>query len=148
MCGICGYINFSKIGQDSSVLKNMVNTLHHRGPDSQGFFEDHEHHVFLGHARLSIIDISDNGKQPMTFCNLTIVFNGEIYNYREIKKELIALGHSFKTNSDTEVILHSFNEWGADCVSRFIGMFAFAIYDSYKQTVSIFRDRAGVKPLY
>ena len=126
----------------------MVNTLHHRGPDSQGFFEDQEHQVFLGHARLSIIDISDNGKQPMSFGNLTIVFNGEIYNYREIKQELSALGHSFKTNSDTEVILHSYKEWGAVCVSRFIGMFAFAIYDSDKHSVTIFRDRAGVKPLY
>lgn len=148
MCGICGYINFSKKGQDSSVLSNMVNTLHHRGPDSQGYFEDLEHQVFLGHARLSIIDISDNGKQPMSFGNLTIVFNGEIYNYREIKKELSALGHSFNTSSDTEVILHSYKEWGTDCVCRFIGMFAFAIYDSDKQTVAIFRDRAGVKPLY
>ncbi len=148
MCGICGYINISKNKQDPSVLKNMVNTLHHRGPDSQGYFEDQEHQVFLGHARLSIIDISDNGRQPMSFGNLTIVFNGEIYNYRGIKKELSALGHSFKTNSDTEVILHSYKEWGASCVSRFIGMFAFAIYDSDKQTVTIFRDRAGVKPLY
>lgn len=148
MCGICGYINFRDNRLDSSVLKNMVKTLHHRGPDSQGYFEDQDHQVFLGHARLSIIDISDNGKQPMSFGNLTIVFNGEIYNYREIKQELSALGHSFKTNSDTEVILHSYKEWGAACVSRFIGMFAFAIYDKDKQTVSLFRDRAGVKPLY
>lgn len=148
MCGICGYINFSKTRQDSSVLKNMVHTIHHRGPDSQGYFEDQEHQVFLGHARLSIIDISDNGKQPMSYGNFTIVFNGEIYNYREIKKELSSLGHSFKTNSDTEVILHSFKEWGTACVCRFVGMFAFAIYDKDKQTITLFRDRAGVKPLY
>ncbi len=148
MCGICGYINLSKNNLNSNVLHNMVNTLHHRGPDSQGYFEDQEHQVFLGHARLSIIDISDNGKQPMIFGKLTIVFNGEIYNYSEIKEELSALGHSFKTNSDTEVILHSYKEWGTACVSRFIGMFAFAIYDSEKHTVTLFRDRAGVKPLY
>ena len=148
MCGICGYINFSNNKQDSNELKNMVNTLHHRGPDSQGYFEDMDHQVFLGHARLSIIDISANGKQPMSFGNLTIVFNGEIYNYREIKKELSALSHSFKTNSDTEVILHSYQEWGADCVKRFIGMFAFCIYDAESLTISLFRDRAGVKPLY
>ena len=148
MCGICGYINLSKNKLNEDVLKNMVKTLHHRGPDSKGYFEDQQHQVFLGHARLSIIDISDNGKQPMSFGNLTIVFNGEIYNYREIKQELSALGHSFRTNSDTEVILHSYKEWGTACVSRFIGMFAFAIYDTDKQTVTFFRDRAGVKPLY
>lgn len=148
MCGICGYINFGKNKLGSSVLQNMVNTLHHRGPDSQGIFEDQEHQVFLGHSRLSIIDISDNGRQPMSFGSLTIVFNGEIYNYREIKSELLPLGHTFKTNSDTEVVLHSFQEWGVECVPRFIGMFAFAIYDSDNQTITLCRDRAGVKPLY
>lgn len=148
MCGICGYINIGREKQDASVLQNMVKTLHHRGPDSQGFYEDKEHQVFLGHSRLSIIDISDNGRQPMSLGCLTIVFNGEIYNYQEIKKELTTLGHSFKTNSDTEVILHSYQEWGASCVSRFIGMFAFTIYDLDKQTLTLFRDRAGVKPLY
>lgn len=148
MCGICGYVNLSKDSCDASVLHNMVKTLHHRGPDSQGYFEDQENQVFLGHARLSIIDISDNGRQPMSLGNLTIVFNGEIYNYREIKKELCTLGHSFNTNSDTEVILHSYQEWGADCVMKFIGMFAIAIYDSDNQIITLFRDRAGVKPLY
>lgn len=148
MCGICGYINIGREEQDTSVLQNMVKTLHHRGPDSQGFFEDKEHQVFLGHSRLSIIDISDNGRQPMSLGCLTIVFNGEIYNYQDIKKELMTLGHSFKTNSDTEVILHSFLEWGASCVNRFIGMFAFAIYNSDTETLLLFRDRAGVKPLY
>ena len=148
MCGICGYINYREDILGATVIQNMVMTLHHRGPDSQGYFEDKEHQVFLGHSRLSIIDISDNGRQPMSLGCLTIVFNGEIYNYLEIKKELTTLGHSFKTNSDTEVILHSYQEWGASCVSRFIGMFAFAIYNSEKQTLSLFRDRAGVKPLY
>lgn len=148
MCGICGYINLSKSRHDISILRNMVNTLHHRGPDSQGCFEDQEHQIFLGHARLSIIDISDNGRQPMSLDNLTIVFNGEIYNYQEIKKELCNAGHSFKTSSDTEVILHSYQEWGVECVNRFIGMFAFSIYDSEAQTLALFRDRAGVKPLY
>ena len=148
MCGICGYINLGHTMLDKDVLHNMVKTLHHRGPDSQGYFEDKEHQVYLGHSRLSIIDISDNGRQPMSLGNLTIVFNGEIYNYKEIKSELSLLGHSFKTNSDTEVILHSYEEWGTECVSRFIGMFAFAIYNSGEQTLALFRDRAGVKPLY
>lgn len=148
MCGICGYINLNAQKLDADVLHNMVKVLHHRGPDSKGYFEDQDLQVFLGHSRLSIIDISDNGKQPMSLDNLTIVFNGEIYNYREIKKELVSLNHTFKTNSDTEVILHAYREWGAVCVSRFIGMFAFVIYDSDSQTLSLFRDRAGVKPLY
>ncbi len=148
MCGICGYINIGREKLDASVIQEMVKTLHHRGPDSQGYFEDEEHRVYLGHSRLSIIDISDNGRQPMSLGCLTLVFNGEIYNYQEIKRELTILGHSFKTNSDTEVILHSYHEWGASCVSRFIGMFAFAIYNSNEQTLTLFRDRAGVKPLY
>lgn len=148
MCGICGYINLSKDQLEASVLHNMVNTMHHRGPDSQGYYEDQEDQVFLGHARLSIIDISDSGKQPMYLDNLTIVLNGEVYNYREIKEELISKGHSFKSSSDTEVVLHAYQEWGVDCVSRFIGMYAFAIYNSDSQIITLFRDRAGVKPLY
>ncbi len=148
MCGICGYINLSKGRLEASVLHNMVNTMHHRGPDSQGYFEDQENQVFLGHARLSIIDISDSGKQPMYLDNLTIVLNGEVYNYREIKEELVSKGHSFKSSSDTEVVLHAFKEWGSDCVRRFIGMYAFAIYNSDTQKITLFRDRAGVKPLY
>ena len=148
MCGICGYVNIGANKQGVDVLQNMVKVIHHRGPDSQGYFEDQNHQVFLGHSRLSIIDISDNGKQPMSLDNLTIVFNGEIYNYKEVKKELVSLNHTFRTNSDTEVILHAYREWGTACVSRFIGMFAFVIYDSDSQTLSLFRDRAGVKPLY
>ena len=148
MCGICGYVNCSKARQGREVLCKMIDTLHHRGPDSQGYFDDDEHQVFLGHSRLSIIDISDTGSQPMSLDNLTIVLNGEIYNYKEIKDELISMGHVFKSTSDTEVALHSFQEWGPDCVKRFIGMFAFAIYDSELQTVTLFRDRAGIKPLY
>lgn len=148
MCGICGYINLSNDQLEASVLHNMVNTMHHRGPDSQGYYEDQEDQVFLGHARLSIIDISDSGKQPMYLDNLTIVLNGEVYNYREIKEELISKGHSFKSSSDTEVVLHAYQEWGVDCVSRFIGMYAFAIYNSDSQIITLFRDRAGVKPLY
>lgn len=148
MCGICGYVNLSKSSHDATILHKMVKTLHHRGPDSQGYYEDQEHQVFLGHARLSIIDISDNGRQPMFLDNLTIVLNGEVYNYGEIKKELVAKGHTFKSSSDTEVVLHAYKEWGTACVNKFIGMFALAIYDSEKQTITIFRDRAGVKPLY
>lgn len=148
MCGICGYINLSKNKHDAVIINKMVDTLRHRGPDFQGSFVDLENQVFFGHSRLSIIDVSDNGRQPMSLGKLTIVLNGEVYNYREIKKDLLVKGHSFKSQSDTEVVLHAFQEWGADCVCRFIGMYAFAIYDSESQTVTLCRDRAGVKPLY
>ena len=102
----------------------------------------------LGHRRLSIIDLSNAASQPMQFENLYIVFNGEIYNYNEIRDELIAKGHQFSTHSDTEVILHAFKEWGNKCVDRFIGMFAFVIYDKLQQKVFCVRDRAGVKPFF
>lgn len=148
MCGICGYINFREDRCDESVILNMIGSLHHRGPDSSGKYLDAGGRIGLGHTRLSIIDISDNGSQPMHYQNLVIVFNGEIYNYKEIKQELVTKGHSFNSDSDTEVILHSFHEWGADCVKRFIGIFAFVIYDKKKQSIYLFRDRAGVKPLF
>lgn len=149
MCGIAGFIDFNE-RIEGRALESMVNSLHHRGPDDNGseiFKSDHAI-IGFGQARLSIIDLSHGGHQPMHFKELTLVFNGEIYNYLEIKQELISLGHTFSSNSDTEVILHAYDQWGLEAVHRFIGMFVFVIYDSEKNRVTITRDRAGVKPLY
>lgn len=128
----------------------MTDTLYHRGPDGSGIelLENSHAQVGFGHRRLSIIDLSEHGKQPMQFRHLWICFNGEVYNYAEIKKELVELGHSFTGNSDTEVIIHSYAQWGEKCIDRFIGMFAFVIYDTQNNTVYCFRDRAGVKPFF
>jgi asparagine synthase (glutamine-hydrolysing) len=149
MCGISGFIDFKKTtGID--ILQSMTNTLYHRGPDGSGLelLENPHALVGFGHRRLSIIDLTEHGKQPMQFQHLWICFNGEVYNYAEIKKELVELGHSFTGNSDTEVIIHSYAEWGEKCIDRFIGMFAFVIYDTQNNTVYCVRDRAGVKPFF
>lgn len=149
MCGIAGFIDYTKKASTEN-LKAMVASLHHRGPDDSGAetFENEYCLIGLGHARLSIIDLSHGGHQPMHFKHLSCVFNGEVYNFREIKDELIALGHEFTSNSDTEVILHAYDEWGLDAVHRFIGMFVFTIYNRVTNTLSVSRDRAGVKPLF
>lgn len=149
MCGICGFVNYKK-KVEPHVIEEMAKAQRHRGPDDMGTYiqTDGDCQLALGHVRLSILDLSMQGHQPMSFLNLTIVFNGEIYNYKEIRAELIKKGHSFQSNCDTEVILHAFKEWGASCVDRFIGMFAFSIYDEEQQKLFVFRDRAGVKPLF
>lgn len=149
MCGICGVLCFNR-KVDEATLKTMVHSMHHRGPDNESgkIYTHGDVSCALGHARLSIIDLSPNANQPMEFGNLSIVFNGEIYNFKQLKTILEEKGHRFLLNSDTEVILHAFNEWGTDCVDKFIGMFSFAIYDGEKQMLHLFRDRAGVKPLY
>lgn len=149
MCGIAGFIDFSK-KTENNVLKNMILASKHRGPDDYGIevYENQFASIGFGQSRLSIIDLSDAGHQPMHYNDFSIIFNGEIYNYKEIRNELINLGHSFKSNSDTEVILHAYEEWSYDCVHKFIGMFAFCIYDKKQNDIVIFRDRAGVKPLY
>ena len=126
----------------------MVQTMLHRGPDFQGVKVFPEQSCLLGHARLSIIDLSEAANQPMEYNQFVIVFNGEVYNFREIRQELVGLGHQFLLDSDTEVVIHAYAEWGKNCVSRFIGMFAFAILDKQRKKVFIARDRAGVKPLY
>lgn len=149
MCGIAGFIDFSK--QSSlEILTSMTNTMLHRGPDGFGTesYDNQHAQIGFGHRRLAIIELTDLGKQPMEFEHLRITFNGEIYNYREIRSDLIALGHNFKTESDTEVILHAYAEWNTKCVEKFIGMFAIVIYDSLHDQVFIVRDRAGVKPLF
>lgn len=131
-------------------LDRMTDLLHHRGPDGRGvqILSGPNYSVGLGHRRLSIIDLSDLGSQPMSYNHLSIVFNGEIYNYIEIREKLKDFGHTFKTNSDTEVILHAFSEWGKGCVDYFHGMWAFAVYDSANHELILCRDRLGVKPLY
>ncbi|HHV25550.1 MAG: asparagine synthase (glutamine-hydrolyzing) [Prolixibacteraceae bacterium] len=149
MCGIAGYIDFLK-HTPASTIQDMIQTLDHRGPDGKGVecYNEEEATIGLGHSRLSIIDISTDGDQPMKYKTFTIVFNGEIYNYKEIRLELEELGHKFVSNTDTEVILHSFEQWSTDFVARLIGMFVIVIYDKSTKRVFLFRDRAGVKPIY
>jgi len=149
MCGITGFIDFNK-NSSQEVLIKMTNTLSHRGPEGLGtkFFNAEKAQIGLGHRRLSIIDLTNAASQPMHFEHLWITFNGEIYNYTEIKKELEELKHLFISNSDTEVILHAFVQWGIECLHKFIGMFAFVIYDALSDEVFCVRDRAGVKPFF
>ena len=149
MCGIVGFLDFNK-GTIREDLLAMKKTLKHRGPDGDGVLvSEEENYVFgLGHQRLSIIDLSDSGHQPMVYQNLSISFNGEIYNYKEIKLALLDLGHKFQGDSDTEVILHAFQQWGISCINKFIGMFAFVIYDKHKKEVFCARDRTGIKPFF
>lgn len=154
MCGITGIITYSLNEQKANeCLKLMNNAISHRGPDAEGIWNDKN--VFLGHRRLSIIDVSPLSNQPMISNDgkLVIVYNGELYNYKELKFELQraqqgAMPYVFRTGSDTEVILAAFKRWGIDCINRFNGMFAFAIYDLEKKETYIVRDRLGVKPLY
>lgn len=149
MCGIAGFIDFNK-NTSVSVLQKMTDALIHRGPNDAGYevIDNSYASIGLGQRRLSIIDLSANGRQPMHFENLSLIFNGEIYNYNSIREELIKAGYSFNSTSDTEVILKGYHKWGDAVVNKFIGMFAYIIYDSNKNEVTICRDRAGVKPLY
>lgn len=149
MCGITGFVDFSS-QTDGNTLEKMVATLTHRGPDDRGTYiwNEDSYQVGFGQTRLSIIDLSQGGHQPMHYRHLSIVYNGEIYNYKEIKQELVSLGHCFQSESDTEAILHAYDEWGIDAVHRFIGMFTIALLDRRKQRLVFLRDRAGVKPLY
>ena len=149
MCGIAGFIDFNgKLNEENLVA--MTDVLAHRGPDGSGYqmLNYGKIKVGLGHRRLSIIDLSEGGKQPLYRNDWVIVFNGEIYNYKEIKKDLLSLKHTFQSNSDTEVIVAAFEEWGIDAVKRFNGMFAFVIYNQKQKKVWFVKDRTGVKPLY
>ena len=149
MCGICG-IRYADRDRsvDEETLKRMARTLRHRGPDDEGFLLDG--HVGLGHQRLSIIDLSQQGRQPMSNedGNLWIVCNGEIYNYLELRQQLVARGHRFRSHSDTEVILHLYEDAGPRCVDQLNGMFAFAVWDTRNQVLFAARDRLGIKPFY
>jgi asparagine synthase (glutamine-hydrolysing) len=149
MCGITGFVDLSKRSSQSD-LQFMTDSLVHRGPDGGDvvFFQKENYTLGLGHRRLAIIDVSNAANQPMKFQEYWITFNGEIYNFQEIKNELILLGHQFTTSSDTEVILHAFQVWGNGFVERLIGMFAIVIYNEKEDQLFCLRDRAGVKPFF
>lgn len=149
MCGIAGFFDQKNmLGEEQLHLYNGAQKR--RGPDGNGIFfkTTSTGNIGLGHVRLSILDLSDLGKQPMTYKHLTIVLNGEIYNYKTIQNELIQLGYNFESNSDTEVVLKAFHSWGMKCVDKFRGMFTFAIYDANEAKLFLCRDRVGIKPLY
>ncbi len=149
MCGIIGKVTFNQ-PIDTTQFFNQVLTMKHRGPDNQGIWLSNDKHIALGHCRLSIIDLNSNANQPMTDITgrYTIVFNGEVYNFQNLKKELENFDFEFRTNSDTEVVLNSYIKWGKDCLNKLNGMFALAIYDSNSGSILLARDRAGEKPLY
>ena len=149
MCGIAGIINLSERRDPPAVelLQSMIGAIRHRGPDEYGLYRDS--HAGLVHARLSIVDLK-TGQQPMTNEDgtLWVIFNGEIFNFVELKVELEKLGHRFQTHSDTEIILHAFESWGADCFARFNGQWALALWNTQTRTLVLSRDRIGVRPLY
>ena len=148
MCGIAGQFALNGERADADLVGAMAERLLHRGPDGEGSFFSGP--VGLAHRRLAIIDLSDEGRQPMANedGSLQIVFNGEVYNYPELREELLAAGHRFATATDTEVILHAYEEWGRDCLARFNGMWAFALWDERRRELFCARDRLGVKPFY
>jgi asparagine synthase (glutamine-hydrolysing) len=142
MCAIVGFNSVNK----NNILERMLDTVNHRGPDDRGIYKDD--FVSLGHNRLSILDLSNHGHQPMIFEDLVIIYNGEVYNFQDIKQELVLLGYKFFSDTDTEVVLKAYHKWGIKAVDKFIGMFAIVIYNKTKQEIILIRDRAGVKPLY
>ncbi|WP_294947739.1 N-acetylglutaminylglutamine amidotransferase [Sulfurivirga sp.] len=146
MCGICGSVHWDGRAADVARLRPMLEALARRGPDDEGIWQQRQ--VALGHRRLAIIDLSPAGHQPMVDGELTLAFNGCIYNWQALRAELEALGHVFRSHSDTEVILKAFRQWGIDCLSRLDGMFAFALWDDHQQQLWLARDRFGIKPLY
>lgn len=141
MCGIIGFNS-----KNSNKLQNLLQTIYYRGPDDNGTYEFEN--ISLGHVRLSILDLSAHGHQPMQYEQLAMVYNGEVYNFSEIKAELVTLGYAFDSETDSEVILKAYHQWGIKAVDRFIGMFAIAIYNESTGELVLIRDRIGVKPLY
>ena len=150
MCGIVGYFDYGDSGYElpGHTFDEMIDLLAHRGPDGRGRVQLPG--VGLGHRRLAILDTTDRAAQPMAapFCDVHLTYNGEIYNFRELREELEALGHVFQTTSDTEVLLHSYLEWDTGCVARLTGIFAFGLYDGRKKRLWLVRDHIGVKPLF
>ena len=148
MCGICGVLGYHGQKPDEIVVRDMMRIMKHRGPDDEGVYIDDR--VGLGFVRLSIIDLSDAGHQPMLSPDgrYVMVFNGEIYNYIELRQELESHGHQFRTRTDSEVLLHAYIQWEESCLDRLNGMWAFVIYDTRNNTIFGARDRFGIKPLY
>lgn len=148
MCGICGFLNRHGSPAEMPAIEKMNAAIAHRGPDGEGVYINGP--VALGHRRLSIIDLSDNARQPMVSQNerYILVYNGEVYNFREMRSELAAKGFKSRSTGDGEVLLHAYMQWGPDCVHHFNGMFAFAVYDREKKELFIARDRYGIKPFY
>ena len=146
MCGIVGvYLNDKNAFVDKTSLEKAIKAINHRGPDANGI-DIISNQLAFGHVRLSIIDLSAESNQPFKYKHLTITFNGEIFNYLELKKELVAKGFTFRTASDTEVVLAAYLAWGQECVKKFNGMWAFAIYDAKADVLFCSRDRFGIKP--
>lgn len=148
MCGIAGIVWWDETAVSPALLCDMTAAIAHRGPDADGFYQ--QGMVGLGHRRLAIIDLSPAGKQPM--CNedgtIWVTYNGEIYNFQEIRQELQMRGHQFRSATDTEVIVHAYEEWGTACLQRFNGMFAFGLWDERQKRLWLVRDRLGIKPLF
>ena len=150
MCGIAGIIDFNNKKIEFEEAKNFFNSINHRGPDFSDYLFNENKTIFLGSKRLKILDLKDRSNQPFynKTNNLILVYNGEIYNYLELKSELVDLGHRFHTSSDTEVVLKSYEQWGEECQKKFDGMWSFAIFDKNKNRLFLSRDRYGEKPLY
>ncbi len=150
MCGIVGFMANTNFDRLRNSLPEATSKLVHRGPNDSGLFFDENHGLGLGHRRLSVIDLSDAGRQPMGSEDgrLQIVYNGEVYNFKEIRKTLKDLGHVFRTDTDTEVILGAYRQWGIDCLKRFTGMFSLGLWDETKECLFLARDRLGIKPLF
>ena len=149
MCGISGVYMSGNGPIDPDIVRRMNDALRHRGPDDEGYYADPQGHIMLGHRRLSVIDLA-TGRQPIfnESGTVAVVFNGEIYNFIELRNELIAKGYKFRTNTDTEVIANLYDEVGVECVHRLRGMFAIAIWDEKRQELILIRDRLGKKPIY
>lgn len=150
MCGIAGIYKFNNEPIVKKTLIRFTDSMHHRGPDGSGYELFESETVGLGQRRLAILDLSEAGKQPMSYADerYWITYNGEVFNFSDVKKELVKLNYSFKSNSDTEVILAAYIQWGKDCLNKFNGMWAFAIWDNQKKELFLSRDRFGIKPLY
>jgi len=149
MCGITGIFEYKDSHPVSEqLLKKMTDSLAHRGPDAEGIYTSGS--IGLGHRRLSILDLSEQGNQPMKILDgrMVITYNGEIYNFKEIREELEKKGHNFRSNCDGEVIVHAYEEYGVNCLHMFNGMFAICLYDINKRQLFLARDRIGIKPLY
>ena len=150
MCGFVGFRSYKEFQALREFLPSAASSLRHRGPDDSGLFFDKHSGVGLGHRRLAVIDLSEAGRQPMSSEDGTvhIVYNGEVYNFKEIRQVLEVDGNRFQSSTDTEVILMAYLKWGIECLQKFIGMFSLAIWDRRKHCLYLARDRLGIKPLY